>query len=400
MVIVSAAAGNPSITAVNVTERVEVSKIALDDSIWQDIKAVDIALYPQRTIRLNDKKANALNADNRGKLIKVAAIYNSNGIAFRIQWKDDTRNVQSGMQSDLYPDGFAVQLATKFDEPQKLPYIGMGSEGRPVLVYLHKAVKAYNTSKEERERAPDANEAKRNTLDENLTRLDANAGKSDVFDYKKVFISEGFGSMTEIRDSNHTFETDMTYTAGGWTAVFGRGLKGEYADLSRAGAFPVAFALWDGAKMGRADIKHLSSWIAVKPKERKGGEALVAELTAAPKGDAVVGEVLVASYCSSCHTLGDKKAVAPYLAPDMSMIGGYSTVAYLRESIVEPSAVVVPGYNRNAHKNYPWYGVDENGTRVSVMPQIWDGSTEGNRTDDDIDDAVAYLWTLKTKIEK
>ncbi|MBD3808033.1 MAG: c-type cytochrome, partial [Epsilonproteobacteria bacterium] len=107
------------------------------------------------------------------------------------------------------------------------------------------------------------------------------------------------------------------------------------------------------------------------------------------------GKASVEAMCVACHTLSDsKKAANAYMAPNLKGIGGYSTNAYLAESIKDPSAVVVPGYNRNAHKGSPWYNVDsKTGKRTSTMPPMM--------TDDKmINDAVAYLKTLKAGIEK
>lgn len=88
----------------------------------------------------------------------------------------------------------------------------------------------------------------------------------------------------------------------------------------------------------------------------------------------------------------DKSVPAGTMAPSLVNVGGYSTAAYLRESILKPSAVVVPGYNRNAHKNTPWYTI-EKGKRVSTMT---DYSFLDKAT---VEDIVAYLKTLKAEVE-
>jgi len=97
---------------------------------------------------------------------------------------------------------------------------------------------------------------------------------------------------------------------------------------------------------------------------------LLRELTQKPEGDAVAGKALADTMCASCHSYGDKVAAMPTMALNLSNIGGYSTHAYLIESIKEPSAVEVPGYNRNAYKNTAWYTLGEKGERVSIMPPM------------------------------
>jgi complex iron-sulfur molybdoenzyme family reductase subunit gamma len=119
---------------------------------------------------------------------------------------------------------------------------------------------------------------------------------------------------------------------------------------------------------------------------------MVAELTTDIKGDAKKGKAAAeANGCNGCHqmTSADPKS---FMAPSLSNVGGYSTSAYLRESMVKPSAVIVPGYNRNAHPNMPWYNV-EKGKRISTM-------TDYSHLDKGtLDDIVAYLNTLKAEVK-
>lgn len=391
--VATAAIANPSIAAMKAPKGVKVADVGVNSKAWDKAKSVEIAVYPQTTIKLNDKKANAVNADDTGKIVKVSAIYDSNAIAFKVRWADGTENIQSGTRSDEYPDGFAIQMATNFSEPGKLPYIGMGSEGRPVLVHLQKAVKVFYEPNGNKDVSLQINPHQELAFDKNLTAFNRKVSKTGEYDYQKVYISEGFRSMTEIKDKSDTFSMGMKYASAGWTGVMSRPLKGEYADFAQSGAIPVAFAVWDGEKMGRDGLKNLSGWIAVKFEGKQGGEALVKALTTEPTGNVEAGKANVEAMCASCHTLNAQKVATPYMAPDLSNIGGYATVAYLAESIKEPSAVVVPGYNRNAHKNFEWYTVDNKGVRTSTMPPMMTEDTM-------INDAVAYLMTLKAKVTK
>ncbi|MDD2567449.1 MAG: cytochrome c, partial [Thiovulaceae bacterium] len=103
------------------------------------------------------------------------------------------------------------------------------------------------------------------------------------------------------------------------------------------------------------------------------------------------GKEVAANNCSACHQL--EKTDAPNLmGPSLTNIGGYASVDYLRESIVNPSAVVVPGYNRNAHSAYEWYTLD-NGKRTSTMPEFsWLEQA-------DMENLIAYLKTLKAEVK-
>jgi mono/diheme cytochrome c family protein len=395
-IVATALSAEGSIVAAKVGNDVKPAQLKATDKLWSKAKESEVVLYPQTTIKMNDKKANATNSDNKAKVAKIAALYNEKCIAFRITWADGTQSIQEGLTSDKYPDGFAVQIATKFDDPKKLPYIGMGSEGRPVLIHLNKAVTAHYEPNGNKDVAHQISRNNANAFGDELKKFDSDVASGANTKYMRSFISEGFRGMTEIKDDSSKFNMSMEYDtkAKGWSGTLGRPLSDANIDLSKAGAIPVAFAVWDGEKMGRDGLKLLSTWIAVDLDGKKGNDALIKELTSPPKGNVDSGKAQVEAMCASCHTLNKEKVAAmPYMAPSLSNIGGYSTAAYLAESIADPSAVVVPGYNRNAHANFAWYSVDDKGNRTSTMPPMM---TEKAM----IDDAVAYLMTLKAEVEK
>jgi hypothetical protein len=104
-----------------------------------------------------------------------------------------------------------------------------------------------------------------------------------------------------------------------------------------------------------------------------------------------------------CHATAADRGAAPGLAPDLSEIGVIATPGYLRDSIVSPSAVIVPNPNPRQHQDragkdprqpwpadegYVWYALEADGRKVSSMP---DGSTTPAG---DLADLVAYLVTL------
>ncbi len=376
---------------------INVANISPSDGVWRSAKSVAVVLYPQTTIKLNDAKANAANKDNKAITAQVSAVYNNSAVAFKISWSDPTQSIQSGNKSDAYPDGFAMQVPVSFNDPKKLPYIGMGSEGRPVLVHLIKATSLHYEPNGNGDVEHQINPHNTLAFGADLKNYNDKVNKLGKQVYSRSFISEGFRSMTELKDNSDKFGMKMTYDAKSkrWTGVVAKQLRDGAADLSRSGALPVSFAVWDGDKLNRGGVKRLSSWLAVKLQGRAGGDALVRELTAKPKGDAKAGQAQVEAMCASCHTLSaTKQASSPYMAPNLKNIGGYSTNAYLAESIKDPNAVVVPGYNRNAHKTFVWYNADaKTGKRTTSMPPMMSD-------DKSINDAVAYLKTLKAEVAK
>lgn len=368
----------------------DLSKVSYSSDVWNEAVFSEIALFPQTTILLNDKKANEANANAKAKKAKVAAVHNGTQIAFLIKWADGSMNIQSGYKSDTYADGFAVQFPAGAFKAETLPYIGMGSEGRPVMVHLQKAVKSFYEPNGKGNVYYQLNPNQTELFNEELEAYNKKVKAIGSNDYEKAFIAEGFRSTTEIKDGTDLSYARLGYKNDGWMGSLSRQMKDVYVDLNQA-AIPVAFAVWDGEKMGRDGLKHLTSWLSVSLEGNGDGSALIAALQDAT-GDVAAGkEAVAANGCAGCHQVEAADA-ASYMGPSLSNIGGYATAAYLRESILSPSSVVVPGYNRNAHSNYMWY-TEENGKRVSTMTDYsWlDAQT--------LENMVAYLQTLKAEVE-
>ncbi len=265
----------------------------------------------------------------------------------------------------------------------------MGSDGRPVVIHLQKAVEKVYEPNGNGDVGMQQNILSKNAFGDATVEFAQKVGALAVKDYQRSFVSEGFRSMTEIKDGSEKFDADMKYGDKVWRGTLVRPLKDSYLNLK--GAFPVAFAAWDGAKLNRDGQKLLSGWIAVKLVDQNGGEKLVASLSAPVKGDATHGKELIEQNgCTGCHHISGLSPKS-YMAPGLDNVGGYSTAAYLRESLVDPSAVVVPGYNRNAHPSALWYNVVD-GKRQSTMPPY-------PLDEKSLDDMVAYLKTLKSEVK-
>ena len=361
------------------------TKLGFSSALWNKAKAQEVMVYPQTTLSTNDADALHANAENKAKVLHVKVLKNDTKIAFLLQWRVATKSVQEGLSSTAYGDGFAVQFPMVADV---LPYIGMGSEGRPVIVHLQKATgpvfEANNCGDIYHQMV---------ASNQNVFEKDAKAYKADVakeanHDYQRTFISEGFRSMTELKDNSEPSVMEMRYAKGIWTALFVRPLKSEHLNLEKT--FPMAFALWDGDAKNRDGVKRLSAWIGVNVDGSHKALALLEEI----KGDAKNGEKIVMENCATCHQYKTVKNAPNFMAPNLSNIGGYGNASYIKESILYPSAVVVPGYNANAHKNFLWYTSDDKGVRTSTMPPF------EHLDEKSVNDIVAYLETLKVEVEK
>ncbi|MGD9970500.1 MAG: ethylbenzene dehydrogenase-related protein [Sulfuricurvum sp.] len=382
----AALAGDLSVTAVKVSDNL--AGITADSAVWSKAKFATVDLYPQTAITMNDKKANEANAGRKGQKAQVAALHNGKDLALLVKWADGTKSVQGSYSSDTYSDGFAVQFAGSSKTP--LPYIGMGSTGRPVVVHLQKATAAVYEPNGNKDVSTQVNRNQTNYFNDDLAAYDKKVASLAKTDYERVFVGEGFRSLTEIKDSSVQSSASMAYGSNGWNGTLVRPIKDAYMNAN--GTAAVAIAVWDGEKMGRNGLKNLSSWVAVNLDGMKSDAKMVAEATEMPKGNAEAGKAAVeANGCAGCHQI-TADMPAGTMAPSLLNVGGYSTAAYLRESILKPSAVVVPGYNRNAHSNTPWYNI-EKGKRVSTMT---DYSFLDKKT---VEDIVAYLKTLKAEVE-
>ena len=309
-----------------------------------------------------------------------------------IKWHDDTISIQQGYKTNAFADGFAVQFAQDFSDAKKLPYIGMGSAGRGVFIHLQKGVRGIFEPNGDGNVYYQQNRNQTNLFHRELDDFDEKARDRGSNDYERIFVAQGFRSMSEIKDHSAASYARLSYKAKTWRGTLTRSMADEYLNFTKSGAIPVAFAVWDGAKMGRDGIKNLSQWLSVKLEGKEGGDDLITELDATTNGNATEGKKVVAAQgCVGCHQVEESDA-SNLMAPALYNVGGYSTKAYLRESLVEPSAVVVPGYNRNAHKNAQWYTL-EGDKRVSTMPSF------KHLSEKELDDVVAYLKTLKAEVE-
>jgi complex iron-sulfur molybdoenzyme family reductase subunit gamma len=360
----------------------DISTIGFKSALWEKAKMGSVEAYPQTTIEMNDATLMKENANNKAKKIGVKVVQSGEYVALLLQWSDKTKNVQQGLTSNVYGDGFAVQFSTVSD---KLPYIGMGSDGRAVIVHLQKATGKTYEPNNSGDVYHQVNGGNQNAFAKEFTTYKDEVSAQGSGDYQRVFIAEGFRSTTQIRDNSEPAVMEMKHENGQWSGLLVRKLKSEHLDLTKD-SFPVAFAIWDGGKKNRDGSKLLTPWVGV------GAKALVA-LDELKGGDVANGEKVMMENCSACHQYKEVKSAPNYMAPELSNIGGYANASYLLESIVEPSAVVVPGYNTTAHPNFQWYTV-EKGVRTSTMPSF------SHLDEKSLKDLVVYLKTLKVGVEK
>ena len=361
----------------------DLSKLNASSPEIAKLKFENITLYPQTAVRGNDAEANKKFANATAMKAEVAVLANARYLSVVVRWADTTESKQSQGSVKSFGDAVALQVPQKCTDAAKLPYIGMGSEGRPVTIMLQKNTEGYYLATT----ADITDQQAKNNLNlfnADLKKKQDAVASTKITKYQKVFVAEGFRTTTEVKDQLG-YSMDMKYEAGKWTAVFTKKLNDDYSSV--CDTQPIAIAIWDGAKDGRNGIKWLTPWTAVKLKDSEKSKNFIAEVGKKVKGDVANGKKLATENCVACHTIGDMKA-PENMAPNLSNIGGYSTAAYIRESIVEPQVVVVPGLNAN-RSPMQFYAVDSAGVRTSNMPSF------DYLKPKEIDDLIAYLQTLK-----
>lgn len=344
---------NSAISAYRVSDEVNLSNIKYDDDIWRYAKDTKVILYPQTTLLMNDRRANRLQLISGAKMTKVSSLYNSSHISIKLKWRDINRTISTAKESDRYDDAFAMEIPIDYSDPKKLPYIGMGSKGRSVEIY-------YGSTATKRDRA---------------------------------FVASGFRDISESIDSSE-FNSSILYDGNSsWAALLTRAISDRYIDLNKSATFPIAFAIWRGERLNRAEIKLISGWIPLKFQDRDDNGTLISELSYTPKGIVSLGKKIAQERCTTCHVLENSSRDIRYRAPNLSNIGGYATEAYISESINNPDAVIVDGYNPKAYHKFLWYNIDENGTRHSNMPSI---PLDTNSTKH----LIRYLMSLKSEVTR
>jgi len=375
--VLVAASAQDQINAMKVLGNV--SKIGPLSRAWLSAKYTDVILYPHTIIKKINHESSIPDKNVKAKKARIKALYDGENLSLLIEWKDDTQNIQENCCSKTHADGFALQFPVVYDDVAKLPYINMGSKNRSVIVHLRNATEKNSDVFFE-------------SLQEYFDTYYKPVQDSAKTDYGRVFNSEGYRFVKEIKDDSALVVMYMIYKDGTWKGTLSRPLKAEYLDLTN-GTFPVSIVTWDGNLSNPERIEHISSWIGVKLSGESGSDELLDTLKIQAEGDIDNGKTLAMENCAACHNFANSVTAPVSMAPNLSNIGGYATAQYLMESIIDPSAVVTPGYNPNTQSNFPWYNLDEAGNHISTMPS-YDWMDEKS-----IEDLVAYFKTLKAEIE-
>lgn len=368
-----APSGAPASFAEEILEVREVpAPLAADPAapLWDGLPSRTVMAVPQVTIRLHDRGANEALAAARPRPVRVRAATDGESLAVVLEWPDATETRATPDGVDVFGDTAAVQFPLRFGPGIRLPYVGMGDEEQPVTLFMQRAVVGGTAPRQ------------------------------------GVRVGYGFPPRRRLPDAKVGMRYDPARKE--WRAVVVRPLVLEEQDL-RAGLVPYSVAVWDGEAKERGGNKALSGWKYLRMPRSPVDPAYLAEASwgHAPGdlGDARKGREIFEGTCSACHSAGALRA-APGLAPDLTSIGVIATPAYLRDSIVDPSQVIVPSANPAQHQDrsrgpgpggawppdeaYVWHAVGPDGKRTSGMPDY------SGMPREEVAALVAYLRTLGT----
>ncbi|MBT7670274.1 MAG: cytochrome C [Bdellovibrionales bacterium] len=343
------------------------------DTSWVNTTPTAITLYPQRSIRLSDRQANAALDHAKPLVAEVKVRYNSSELVVMVSWKDRSYSIALEHRVATFGDQIALSLPLNYPKNGVVPHIGMGDSKHPVALYLQKAVKQKNP-------------------------------------FQQTYLARGFGSLTQTKKLSAYMTMNYDKSFGGWRALFKLPLTGKLKTVLNSGLFPISFALWNGKQHERGGNKRISSWHFIYRPEREVNQRLVKKLSyglATPiLGDVKEGEKLVKTNSTFCHRIGPYLSTPEGVAPNLSGIGGVALPAYLKESIVTPDAIVVrnlhlnrhyqKGGERDAHGAYPhnmrykWYRKGKKGVLHSNMP-----SYQAILTPEQLNSVVLYLQQQK-----
>ncbi|WP_297439559.1 ethylbenzene dehydrogenase-related protein, partial [Sulfurimonas sp.] len=357
------------------------SDIGPTSKAWLSARYQNILLYPQITIELDE-----INKQNMGVTkVKVKAIYDGKNISILLKWRDNSKSPEEKIDPISYADGYAIQLPIQFDDAKKLPYIGMGSKGRTVIVMYNKVTLPRCEQVGNSEFVEYVDESSQQIFGFFLENRHEKPQSSEL---QRIYIGQGYRNFREVQDKNIDVKMHMLYKKGFWRGTISMPLKSKYLNIDK-GEFPISFAIWYGDKKNRGASKIISPWIGVNLEGKDSKNKLVRELSEEAKGDVRNGERLAKENCAACHIYANQKNAPKFMAPNLSNIGGYSTKEYLKESIINPNAILVPGYEKDENRIFSWYDIDEKGDRVSAMPS-YDWLDEKS-----IEDLVAFFMSQK-----
>ncbi len=261
-----------TIVAAQVEEALPITD--LNSGMWQAATAVKVPLSAQIVAKPMFAQANV-------KAVDVRALYNSEQIAFLVEWEDDTLD-----ESTVRVQDFSDAVAIQFPLVEGQPFFCMGQQDGNVNIWHWKADWQASIAEEQ-----DVDTVYPNMYVDGYTFADEEAGAaSSVADYEDVnyvpalaagnlmasatyaspvedLIAGSFGSLTSQPAEMQNVAGHGEYIDGKWRVIFARDLlptEGDDAHFETGQVYSLAFAAWDGANEERNGQKSTSQWVSLQ----------------------------------------------------------------------------------------------------------------------------------------
>ncbi|MBI4368791.1 MAG: c-type cytochrome [Elusimicrobia bacterium] len=321
-----------------------------NDSQWMKQPSVRIPLVAQNFV--------AQRGGGGAAWVDVRAAHTHDEIMVRLSWQDATKSVKLA-SSGKFTDACAVMFPL---DAASVPSPFMGEKGKPVNIWMWKAV----VGEEGREPLAYVDFYRTGAIDSHVT-FQERPGEN--------LVAEGFGTLTPspVQD----VEASGSWQDGRWSVVLRKRFDSKEGPKFQEGqTIAMAAAVWDGSKEERDGAKSLAFWQTLLIGKNAKAPA--------PETSEAKGERTFARYgCAACH--GAKG------------LGGVKN-ANAQGGEVPPLNSVAEGFTKEEIKTVIRKG------RVSVpdeargpIPPLHMNNWEQVLDDQELDDLVSYLWSLKPK---
>jgi len=201
--------------------------------------------------------------------LDVAVLRDGRSLAIRVEWKDETADVQQ-LDQAAFSDGVALQFSNRENPPP----LSMGAPDGDVNIWYWRAAldseaaQGYAVLADVHPNMPtDAADAYPGVPNE-ITFMTAAAvenpvATSDSRTPVENLYAAGFGTLTTVPSTVHSVAGVARRTIHGWQVVFTRALAGGAAgnvDLSGVKPVAIGFAVWDGHAGDRNGQKSITIW--------------------------------------------------------------------------------------------------------------------------------------------
>lgn len=243
---------------------------APDDAAWDGADVLPVPMAPQAVVkpRLYEAGVDA---------ITVRALYDADHLALLFEWDDARTDAELASVAD-FRDAVAVEFPA--DPATGIPYFAMGEPGKPVTIYQWKADWQFGMDHDVTQRHPDmiadwypysgrpAGEiAGLDDYAEDRIYLTAAAAGNSLSDTGlqartpvEKLQAEGFGTLTPVDASAQDGIGNGAAANGRWRVVITVPRQQPGFTFAPGMTVPMAFAVWDGAKLHRGGEKAVSTW--------------------------------------------------------------------------------------------------------------------------------------------